>query len=50
MYGIVSGQGMIGNVWDDAPGMWDRHRTLYGRVANADALKWIKKIIAKYEK
>ena len=50
MYGIVSGPGMIGNVWDDAPEMWDRHRTIYGRVANVDALKWIKTFIRKYEK
>ena len=46
MYGLVSARGMIGN----SPEMWDRHRTLYGRVANVDALKWIKTFIRKYEK
>ena len=46
MYGLVSGQGMEG----ERPEMWDRHRTIYGRVANVDALKWIKTCIRKYEK
>ena len=46
MYGLVSGAGMLGPI----PKMWDRHRTLYGRVANIDVLKWIKKFITKYEK
>ena len=46
MYGVVSGAGMRG----PRPKVWDRHRTLYGRVANIDVLKWIKEFIAKYEK
>ena len=46
MYGLVSGLGVIGEI----PEVWDRHRTLYGRVANVDALKWIKTFIRKYEK
>ena len=45
MYGIVSARVMIGT----APEMWDRQRTLFGRVANVDTLKWIKTFISKYE-
>ena len=46
MYGLVSGPGMLG----DIPKMFDRHRTLYAKVANIDVIKWIEKFVRKYEK
>ena len=50
MYGIVSASVMGDTLHrEGAPELWDRQRTLFGRVANVDTLKWIKTFISKYE-
>ena len=46
VYGIVSARGMNGT---DFPQFLNRHLTIFFRVANANALKWINEWIRKHE-
>ena len=46
VHGIVSGLGVEAKNFHE---MLKRKRTLYFRVATVDALKWIKRLMKKYE-
>lgn len=45
VYGVVSGDGILG----EKPDKYNIQKSLYGNIANADVLKWIKNSINKYE-